>query len=101
VLLRAGGNAMTNNYVYVLATYDDDGLVKCCATLDRSRLKSLLIEHFTLDPEDEYTNIPPIAKEITNLEELLRESDEYLSSANGWDLGTGWGGVQLYVIKLD
>jgi hypothetical protein len=90
---------MTNNYVYVLATYDEDSLVKYCATLDRSRLKTLLAEHFTLDPVDEYTNLPPIAKEITNLEELLRNSDENLPSEN--DLSTSRGGVQLYVIKLD
>lgn len=80
-------------YVYVLANYDESGLEDRVATVDRSSAP-VLLDRFT-EGYDQNNR----AEATSRLSALLQQSDDELSK-DRHDLMTGWGGVQLYVLKL-
>jgi hypothetical protein len=82
-------------YVYVLATYGEYGLEERVATVDRVSVP-VLLERFLGDgfTEQNRTDATHI------LADLLRQSDQDLSSGKHDLMPGGWGGVQLYVLKL-
>lgn len=81
-------------YVYILATYDESGLEESVATVDRAAVTALL-ERFLGGGFIEQDRID--ATEA--LARLLCQSDEELS-VTSHGLMRGWGGVQLYVLRL-
>lgn len=87
---------MTPQYVYVLATYGEYGLEERVATVDRVSVP-VLLERFLAGGfmEKDRTNA------MQGLADLLRQPDEGLSSGKHDLMPGGWGGVQLYVIKLE
>jgi hypothetical protein len=80
--------------VYVFATYGEYGLEERVATVDRASMPALL-ERFMDDGFRTQNRI----EAVEGLAGLLCKSDEEISKSRH-DLMTGWGGIQLYVIKL-
>lgn len=81
-------------YAYVFATYGEHGLEERVATVDRVSVP-VLLERF-LDGGFTEQDRTDATEELVS---LLCQSDEELA-ARKHDLMTGWGGVQLYVLKL-
>lgn len=81
------------SYVYLLSYYGEDGSHSVLATLDRSKVATLM---------------PDIgSKAMQGLSDLLAKHDEELAAPayggvghDGWDCDTGWGGLMLHVIPL-
>lgn len=80
-------------HVYVLADYDEYGLEESVATLDRTFLPALL-KRF----QDGYAESYKI--EATKRLAVLCQPDGEILTGR-YNLMEGWGGVQLYVIKLE
>ena len=74
------------SYVYLISDHHEYGSENVRATLDRSKVLSLL-------PED-YSDCEP------RLRELLQSSDEELAKDYPHNLCGGWGGAQLHVVML-
>lgn len=81
-------------YVYVLADYDEGGLEATVATLDLDSLPGLLEEFTQGYPEDHRT-------EATTRLTPLCQPDGKTVLLGKYNLMSGWGGVQLYVIQLN
>lgn len=80
-------------YVYLLATYEEHGSEEMVATLDRGRIPALLVQHWPTAAED--------AEYQAALTLYLGKPDSELAARrSGWGLGSGWGGVQLFVVEL-
>jgi hypothetical protein len=79
--------------VYVLACYDEYGIENPVATLDRSQLPALLQSYMGEDFQAQ------VREEATSrLAELLHAPTLPLGKHDL--MGSGWGGVQLYVIAF-
>ena len=76
-------------YVYLIADHDEYGSENMRATLDRSLVPKLF--------EDGWR-----PQEPEQLAKLLGKTDEELARRRaGHDLSDGWGGPQLFVVRLD
>jgi len=78
-------------FVYMLSIYEEDGAEEPTATLDRTKLVGMLTGNWPDAGKEEYA---------AALTELLKKPDEELCRRYGINLGRGWGGLQLHVIKL-
>ena len=78
-------------FIYMLSDYGEYGSDNVVATLDKSIVAQLLMEHW-----------PHAFDEcIKELARLLDEDEEKLAKTKtGHDLEGGWGGVQLHIIEL-
>lgn len=85
-------------YVYILSDYEEEGAMHVTATLDRDKVKELLLANWK--PEDFKKDT--LERASKGLDELLRKSDEELSKEPvfGKNLTYGWGGPQLHVVRL-
>lgn len=90
-------------YVYILSDYGEYGAENVTATLDRSKLMALIPENWPHDDKyfqaqyrDEWISAARLglAKHLTNTDEELS------AKQTGWECHSGWGGVQLHVVKL-
>lgn len=79
-------------YVYLLGDYDEYGGENMVATLDRMKIHDLLK---TFDYVDKH---PTVHDKL--LECLARSDEDLAKSQSGINLMDGWGGVQLYVVRL-
>lgn len=92
------------DYVYILSDYEEDGAENVTATLDRHALMSMVENNWPVHGEDEI--VRDIISRCVNeakvgLAEILAKTDEELSGKrSGWDCQSGWGGIQLHVVKL-
>ena len=91
-------------YVYILSDYGEYGAENLTATLDRSRVFSLIKENWGPNGSDEYhRQVEPewVERAEKKLVEILEMPDEELSKRDdGWELHEGWGGIQLHVAVL-
>lgn len=85
-------------YVYILSNHGEGGAEEVHATLGRAGLSHMLERLLPGYRED---NQSEARKELAL---LLDKSDEELSDSDrcrhGRELMTGWGGIQLHVVKL-
>lgn len=94
-------------YVYTLSDYEEDGAEHVTATLNRSRLMSMVDENWPFTEEHTVTEHQRkwhrnwLTEAKNGLEKHLQNADEYLAkNKNGWKCHSGWGGIQLHVIEL-
>jgi hypothetical protein len=89
-------------YVYLLSDYEEHGSDNVVATTDRDRLFHHLVKLYpwiddgrgqSEERRREHEEYVAGCKET--LAELLRLSDEELAVEQKYNLGRGWGGVQL------
>lgn len=76
---------------YLISRYDEYGSEDVRGTLDKSKVRELLVTH------PARRNRPLEADYEAKLAELL-EADE---PVDGTDLGHGWGGFQLHIVELE
>ena len=84
------------DYVYLLSVYDEHGSESVRATLNRRFLPELLVR-----PWGRWV---PSEKYVKRLAEILQSPDTDLAGKDGAmprDLGDGWGGPQLHVVRLE
>lgn len=80
--------------VYLLSLYGENGAEEVVATLDKSKVETMLVVH------NHWSQCTEPYKEacLNRLRELLA-SDELLP--DGCDLGDGWGGFELHIVELE
>lgn len=87
------------NYAYLLSEYGEHGSEEMVGSCDRDCLAALLEKNWpTVDGRvDAY-----VSQATAALKELLgKKTDEELAATKGgWNLRTGWGGIQLHVVPL-
>lgn len=90
-------------YVYVLSTYQEDGMEYGHATLERDHVQSMLCYYFPAE-----THNQPLTEATDRLTSILERSDEDLirtifdkNCGVGIALLDGWGTVSLYVMELE
>jgi hypothetical protein len=76
--------------VYLISCYGEHGSEDVKATLDKTKVRDLLITHPEMRGE-------PLDDEYEQSLKRLLEADEPTES----DLGRGWGGFQLHIIELE
>jgi hypothetical protein len=90
-------------YVYILSTYAEHGATDATATLDRAKLADMMDANWPL-AGDEYPEYLKtwLAEAKAGLSKELLQTDEELSQRgrDGINLQSGWGGMQLHVVKL-
>ena len=86
---------MTQRYVYLIADYDEHGSENMCATLDRSRLPAMLRRNWA------HTTGLWLEEAAAGLAKALEQPDEKWIGRDGRSLTGGWGGPQLFVVRLD
>lgn len=80
--------------VYILSTYDEHGAEEVIATLDRTKLVSMIDKFSNLYSEWYEKN-----KEL--LTKLLEQPDDDLMRPNGLDIDESvWSGLQLHIVEL-
>ena len=77
--------------VYLLSDYEEHGAENVEATLDATKLYGMLEERIKDYRDEQYKE-----KMRENLKKYLSEFDEL----DGRDLGSGWGGIQLHIVKI-
>lgn len=107
-------------YIYLLSDYEEHGAEHVVATLDRSKLQSMLDKHWP-EPDWEAHWSAPMWAHATDeqkatrkqdwlevarandvaLAEFLLKPDAELADGMPKTLGSGWGGIQLHVVELE
>lgn len=75
--------------VYIISIYEEDGAEGVRATLDKTKVESLLVTHPILGKDQ-------CAEEITHLRDFLEKD-----VPGKFDLSRGWGGFQLHIVELE
>jgi hypothetical protein len=92
------------SYVYILSEYGEYGAESVQVTLDRANLPTMIDLYIDSSISQNKANAKRMnenrVKYKESLAKILKGSDQDIESIDGIDLSSGWGGLQLHVVRL-